>query len=354
MISRVKQTFPARLGTAYGQSKAGGYAAALAFNSFLTMFPVMLGILAIIGFVIRDPGTQAKIQEAIVGVFPSDAHAQLLKALGGVKHNAGLLGIISFLGLLWTGTGYFSSMEWALTQIFGSRQRDLLRQRVMGLVMMVVFVVGIVVAVTANNAAAIIPFAPVGGIIVGLVVMIGLLIAIYRFVPNRTFSVRDVLPGALFAGILIEIFTVVFPIYARLAHGFNTYGQQFALFFLLATWLYFLAQLLLLGAVFIRMRVGRPADEGIAVAPEEQSKTTPAPVEAIDQQKREAAAGIPAGESGEPARGQPQPRSGRERDKGQRRPWRPVKEPTGARRVIFTAMGSALGLLFASRRRRTG
>jgi hypothetical protein len=86
--------------------------------------------------------------------------------------------------------------------------------------------------------------------------MVALLVALYRFVPNRKLRLRDVLPGALLAGVLIEVLSLAFPLYARIAGGFNTYGAQFGLFFLLATWFYFLAQFVLLGAVLIRIRVG--------------------------------------------------------------------------------------------------
>ena len=58
------------------------------------------------------------------------------------------------------------------------------------------------------------------------------------------------------SGVLIEGLSLGFPLYARFAGSFNTYGAQFGLFFLLATWLYLLSQLLLLGAVYNRFRLG--------------------------------------------------------------------------------------------------
>jgi uncharacterized BrkB/YihY/UPF0761 family membrane protein len=242
-----------------------------------------------VGLVVHDPATLAKIQRLVIDVFPGDAQPQLLKALEGVKRGAGWMGIISVAGLVWTGTGLFASMEFVLTQVFGTKQRDTVRQRAMGLVMMVLFVLAVMVTVIANSAAAFLPFMPVTGFIIGAAVMIALLIAIYRFVPNRTFALQEILPGALLAGVLIQILTLAFPIYSRVSHGFNTYGQQFALFFLLTTWLYFLSQLLLLGAVFNRMRLGKPATEGLVAAPAGESKSTPRPVEAIKDQKAEGA-----------------------------------------------------------------
>jgi uncharacterized BrkB/YihY/UPF0761 family membrane protein len=102
--------------------------------------------------------------------------------------------------------------------------------------------------------------------------------------------VLDVLPGALLAGVLIEIVSFVFPLYARIAGGFNTYGAQFALFFLLATWFYLLSQLILLGAVFNKFRLGEPAHRGIVASPMREARDKPRPVEAIERQKDEAEA----------------------------------------------------------------
>jgi hypothetical protein len=38
LLERLKNSFPGRLAKAYGESKAGNYAAGLAFNAFMTRF----------------------------------------------------------------------------------------------------------------------------------------------------------------------------------------------------------------------------------------------------------------------------------------------------------------------------
>ena len=112
------------------------------------------------------------------------------------------------------------------------------------------------------------------GPFLGVVVMTAMMAAIYRIVPNRTFSLTQILPGALLAGILMEIVTLAFPLYANLVHGFNTYGATFALFFLLATWLYFISQFILLGAVLNRMLMGQPEAGGAAATPGDAREET--------------------------------------------------------------------------------
>jgi membrane protein len=247
--------------------KASNYASALAFTCMLAMFPLMLGVLSLVGLAIRDPVTEAKAQTLIIQLFPASAQAELLKALHGVRQSAGWLGVLSLAGLIWSASGIFSTMEFALTQIFGTKQRDVLRQKVMGFLMMILLVVAVGVTVTANALAALFPFAWITGFLIGSALMVGLLVMLYRFVPNRTFEVGDVIPGALLAGILIEVFSLGFPLYARFAGGFNTYGAQFGLFFLLATWFYIVSQLIMLGAVFIQFRLGQPEAKGRIASP---------------------------------------------------------------------------------------
>lgn len=97
---------------AYGNSHASNYANGLALTAFLTMFPLILGILAVVGLVVHDPTVHTQLDNAIASGFPPDAHAELLDALNGIKHSAGLLGLVSILGLLWGGRRF--SLRWSL------------------------------------------------------------------------------------------------------------------------------------------------------------------------------------------------------------------------------------------------
>ena len=275
LLERLKNSFPGRLAKAYGDSKAGNYAAGLAFNAFMTMFPLMLGLLAILGLFIGNPHFRDQAESTLLSIFPANAHQELSAALSGVQKNRGLLGLLSIVGLVWSGTGLFAAMEFALGEMFGAKQRDMLRQRLMALVMVAVFLVAMLLAVVANSAVS----ASGNGLkllgpVLSTVVLIAMMAIIYRIVPNRTFSFTEVLPGALLAGILMEIVTLAFPVYANLVHGFNSYGATFALFFLLATWLLFISQFILIGAVLNRMLIGAPETGGAVASPGEAREET--------------------------------------------------------------------------------
>src|SRR2546430_11863011 len=117
----------------------------------------MPGVLPTIGLGISAAATYARFQNLGLQVFPASAQCELQKALDGVKQSAGWLGLVSLGGLIWSASSIFATMEFALTEIFGTRQRDMLRQRLMGLVMMLLLVVALVLTVSVNAAAGYFP-----------------------------------------------------------------------------------------------------------------------------------------------------------------------------------------------------
>ncbi|MEA2644354.1 MAG: rane protein [Chloroflexota bacterium] len=295
------------------------------------MFPMILGALSIVGLLIRDPATEARFLNLIVQLFPNTAQQQLLNALAGVKQSAGWMGIVSLGGLIWSASGIFSTMEFALTQVFGTKQRDMLRQKAMGLVMMLLLVVAIGATVAANSIVNLFPMAWLVSLVVGAIVMVTMLVLLYRFVPNRTFRLKEVLPGAILAGVLIEVLTLAFPFYQRISHGFNTYGAQFGLFFLIATWLYLLSQVLLLGAVYNRFRLGEPHKKGLIASPAQAAEEIHPPVDEIKKEKAR------AGKSGEETNRPPKPKRSRAK-----------------RGAAYVLIGAALAGADQVRRRRRG
>ena len=255
------------------------YASGLAFNAFLAIFPLLLGGLIIVSLI--APSATGDVRSTIVSAFPSDAQGQIAGVLNDLHRGAGALAVVSGLGILWAGTNIFAAMEFALAQIFGGPLRNILRQRAMALTMLLVFLLAISAVGIGNALVGVLPNLPWAGFAIGATAMIGLLVAIYRLVPNRTYGIGHVWQGAVVAGLLIEVLTLVFPIYAHLSHGFNTYGQAFALFFLLAAWLGLLCNFILIGAVWVRVTSGEPTRHGLLAAPLDAAREVHKPEEMV-------------------------------------------------------------------------
>lgn len=256
LLARFRATLAGRVVFGYFESQTPNYAAGLAFNAFLTMFPIILGLVAILGLFLRDTAFFTAVERVLVSIFPVDArdNRDVEATMRAATQHAGTLGAVSLLVLLWSGTGLFASLEFALNHIYGVAGRNPIQQRISGLRLVGVFVIAIVLAVVLNSAIGLIDsnLAPLN-ILAGWLVLTYLLAWIYRFVPNLRLTFREVMPGAVAAGGLIELLTLAFPVFYRLTHTASAYTKGFAIFFFLATWLYLLSQLLLMGAVLNRL-----------------------------------------------------------------------------------------------------
>ncbi len=257
------RTYPGRLIAAFGSSQAGNYASGVAFTAFVSMFPLILGLLGILGLATRSESTRETVLTAILAFFPKDASADITSAFDGVRHYSGLFGGVGILGLLWSGSSLFTSMEFSLGMVIGARQRSFLRQRGMALVMTIVFPTVLVATIGINSLIALPGLGFLFEPVAGLLVWFAFMIAVYRLVPNRTYRVRELWPGVLIAGTAMELLTLLWPVYTGFSHDASTYGSVVAGFFLLASWLYLLAEFILLGAVANRMHAGEPDARGL-------------------------------------------------------------------------------------------
>jgi len=257
------RTYPGRLITAFGSSQAGNYASGMAFTAFVSMFPLILGLLGILGLATRSESTKATVLTAILAFFPKTASPEISSAFKGLGHYSGLFGGVGIVGLLWSGSSLFTSMEFSLGMVIGARQRNFLRQRGMALVMTILFPMVLVATIGINSLIALPGLGFLFEPVAGLLVWFAFMLAVFRLVPNRTYRVRELWPGILIAGIAMELLTLLWPVYANLSHNFSTYGSVLAGFFLLASWLYLLAEFILLGAVANRMHAGEPDVPGL-------------------------------------------------------------------------------------------
>jgi membrane protein len=248
---------PVRVLLIYRDTKAGDYAAGLAFHALLTMFPIFLGLLTLIGLISRSEDLDLRVQEAIVSSFPLGMQVEVQSALLALQRSAGTYGLVAVAWLLWSGTGYFAHLEWAINRIYIAQNRSFFKQRLMGL--------GMICSLSTSIAAGVIGtwiFTQIHGLaflgfFVNWFVLAVLLWSMYLVVPNRRVSLHESWPGALLASLLIQVLNLAFPIYIRLTHNFNAFGRGLLLFLVLVSWLYLVSQLLLLGAVLNRLQLGR-------------------------------------------------------------------------------------------------
>jgi membrane protein len=176
--------------------------------------------------------------------------------------------LIGLIALIFTASGVFTEIEDALNVIWKApRTQSYFRQIVRGRVrsLMLVFCLGVLLMISMIFAGGVgvigqvlgshtrLSHVVVGAINLGLsFALVSLLFAaLYKILPNTALHWRDVAVGAIGTSLLFEAGQEVIALYlSRIVYA-NVYGAAAGVIVLLI-WVYYAAQIFLLGAEFTR------------------------------------------------------------------------------------------------------
>jgi membrane protein len=261
-MGRLLKTLPGRVIQKFLEDQSPNWAVLIAWNALFAMFPIVVFAAAVIGFLVDRFGFASKaFYDYLLQAIPNqDAKSAAADALVHFQKQQGILLLVGFIGLLWGGSALFGTMEQAFAVIYHTRPRDFVPQKLLSLAMVFLFIItaGPIVASSAIlPALKHIPQIPgvlysgpaafVLQFIIGFVTGFILFAVIYYVVPNRKQKLIKVLPGALIAGFLFELVTLLFPAYIALTNSVATYGKEFGLFFLLMTFFFFFGLITMIG-----------------------------------------------------------------------------------------------------------
>jgi membrane protein len=313
-MDRLMTSVPGRVVRKFLEDQAPNWAALIAWNTLLAMFPIVIFAASLLGYVLKIFGeANTAVYQTVFSVIPGDTNQQdqLIRAVSGVKSNSGILFVVGLVGLLLGGSALFGIMEQAFAVIYHTKPRDFVRQRLIAFGMVFLFTLLVGVAVVSSAilpALKQIPNIPTflysGAaafmlqVIVGIVAGFLLFLSIYYVIPNRRQRLGQVIPGALVAGVLFELITLVFPLYLSLNRGINQYGQTFGLFFVLMTFFFFLGLITMIGvelnSVLYPVPIDLPGKDAHAVAPPESGPEAERHRSARNGQSPNGRRGIPA------------------------------------------------------------
>jgi uncharacterized BrkB/YihY/UPF0761 family membrane protein len=262
----------------YGQAGAGIIATGLALRALRTLLLFVLFVVAVSGWIVSDPSVQQAINDALVLVAPpfADLIGSGLDTLAANRVPLGLLGIA---GLLWGVSGFYETLDDAMSRIIpGPRRRDLVERRGRGVltallaVLALLAIAGLITVLA--GAEALIDQVPGGALawhlltLVGAAVFVALVVlVVYRFVPTAPPTVRQALLPALLVGGIIAILTSLYAIIVPLlVRAFTVFGALAALIGALM-WLEYVFQAILFGGTWAAWR--RDAARG-ATGPSEE------------------------------------------------------------------------------------
>ncbi len=260
----------------YGRAPGGLLANGLAFSALFAVVPIALVTLGVAGLIVDNPAVQEQLAEALGAVVPPLAEL-IDQALVAMAQGAAVTSIIGVLGLIWTVSQFYVTIDVAFARIFTDRpERDVLRRTARGFVW-VAGLVGVVVALIVGGslaaaAEALLPTTTTALTVIGrvvtsppvvILVTVGVVLVIYRIVPPRSPSMRSAVVPAIVAGLGIYLLAQVFLFVAPRIVGVAALAGPLATAFIALAWLSFSFQILLLGAAWVRVRddVGTAAEE---------------------------------------------------------------------------------------------
>jgi membrane protein len=246
--------------------------AAISYYTVFSLAPLLVIVIAIAGAVFGREAVQGLISDQLTGLVGRSG-AEMVEGLvaSASDTDRGLVaGLISFFVLAVGATTVFAELQSALDRIWKVPEAKkpsgivgLLRARLMsfGLILGVAFLLMVSLIVSAALAAfaawtgALMPGWEVLLQIVNTVVSLGILTAlfalIFKFMPSTPVGWRDVWVGAFVTAILFEIGKLLIGLYIGKSGMTETFQAAGSVVVLLA-WVYYAAQIFLLGAEFTR------------------------------------------------------------------------------------------------------
>jgi len=243
-------------------------AAAIAFWAFFSIFPLLIGILSLAGYLLQSAELQARIYEVVTDMFPGSA-SLVRDNLDAVVQYRGTMSWVGIGGLLWTASKGFGAITRAVNRALGAERTDNFLLSKIRNFFMVVAVSVLMIASIAITVALEIALDPsflsrlgldavnlprLQGWTANFVLVFLIFALIYKLAPYVEVRWRQVLPGALLAAALFELVKTAFVVYLdRIADFEAVYGSLSSIIVLLL-WLYLSAVILIYGAEYSIVR----------------------------------------------------------------------------------------------------
>jgi membrane protein len=237
-------------------------AALLTYYAFLSLFPLLLLLSTILGYVLRgDPQLQHDILRSALGQFP---------VIGDQLHDPRRLGggaaglTIGLLGAIYGSLGVAQAIQYAMNTAwsvprnnrpnpFRARGRSLLLVGTAGLALLGTTAMSAIGAANVGQFGGVLR---IGALLASVVVNAAVFVLGFRLATSRNLSVREVLPGASIAAVgwqLLQLFGVPY-VTSVIRHASATNGV-FALVLGLLAFLYLTAVIAVLSVEINVVRV---------------------------------------------------------------------------------------------------
>jgi membrane protein len=249
--------------------------ASISFYTVTSIGPVVFIVVAITGLFFGDDAARGAVSEQLSGLMGKESADLVQRAVQGAsgKSTGTAATVAGVITLLITASGVFGEMQSALNTIWKAEPRGITMSRLvraraaslglvaaLGFLLLVSLVVSALLSGLADYINARVSY---GALVLQLLhfvmsfALISILFAaIYKVLPDARLSWHDVLFGAIVTALLFNLGKFLIGLYLAHSAMASSYGAAGAVIIILM-WVYYSAQIFLLGAEFTKIHANR-------------------------------------------------------------------------------------------------
>lgn len=266
-----------RIAARLGEENAGDMAAGIAYYAVLAIFPLLLGIIALLGLFLPESMVQSQVFNFFEQYIPGSSQF-IEHNIAAIIKSRGALGAVSILGLLWMGSTIFDAISRAVNRAWGIHgYRPYYFRKLRGIGIAVSASLSFYLSMALTAFASIVPVVSLPlvdslAIFLSRLASFGLvfcmMMLMYKYMPHTKTSWRYIWPGAVLSTVLFEIARSAFTVYLAIFATYNLVYGSVETIIVLLVWVYISAFIIILGAAFT-------SEYGKSRRPREKSQNIP-------------------------------------------------------------------------------
>lgn len=249
----------------FGLARGAEAAASLSYYALFSLFPLLLVLISVVGFVLKSDQAYQVTLDFIVQVLPN-AEELIERNFQEVLNRRGAIGLIGLVGAIWSASGFFNTLVRNINRAWlGIKPRDVIRTRLLALSFIGMLILLLVLSLATSALLDIIKLIetplldgadlenssiwPYIRLLLPSLFSFLMFTVAYRWIPNTTVRWRAALGGALWTSVAWELAKRLFSLYlssgiVRYEILYGSLGTVLALMF----WIYVSCTIILLGA----------------------------------------------------------------------------------------------------------
>lgn len=192
---------PAAVGKKFQEDQGGNLAALIAYRAFFSLFPLLLLLTTVLGYVLAgDPELRREAVDSVLTQLPVVGEQIQVSSLEG----SGVALAIGIVGSLWAGLGVVLAVEEALDRVWATKRSDspgFLASRLRSLALLAVLGVLTLASTAVSGLVGGGALSGVWGVGISLVLNLLVFGALFTLLTSAPVAIRTLLPGIVVAAI---------------------------------------------------------------------------------------------------------------------------------------------------------